>query len=150
MSATRKLVILVSVLALGLGGLAVGIAAGAGDDGFQARAPVSQQDDDGDGGETGQSDDADGSPTSDDSRDDDADGSEAEETDDADEALTGVAAQKAADAGVEVAGGGTAVAVESDDDGAGYEVEVRKDDGGEAEVELDRSFNVRDGAEDDD
>jgi uncharacterized membrane protein YkoI len=136
MSATRKLVILVSVIALGLGGLAVGIAAGAGDDGFQARAPVSQQDDDRDGAETGQS--------------DDADGSEAEETDDADEALAGEAAQKAADAGVEVAGGGTAVAVESDDDGAGYEVEVRKDDGGEAEVELDRSFNVRDGAEDDD
>jgi len=41
-----------------------------------------------------------------------------------------------------VSGGGTVLNVKSDDDGAGYEVEIRNADSGELEVELDKGFIV--------
>ena len=58
------------------------------------------------------------------------------------EPLTGPTADRAAEAALEAAGGGTVLEVErQDDDGAGiYEVEVRGEDGSEVEVHLDAQF----------
>lgn len=50
---------------------------------------------------------------------------------------------RAGTAAVQAVGGGTVVDVESDDeDGAAFEVEVRKDDGTEVDVALDKNFTV--------
>lgn len=46
-------------------------------------------------------------------------------------------------------GGVTVLAVETDDGNAGYEVEIRRSDGSEVEVELDTSFKVVPRAADD-
>jgi uncharacterized membrane protein YkoI len=76
-----------------------------------------------------------------------AEGSENEagEGKDSDEALTGSRAREAADAALRATGGGTLLEVEQGDDpGAAYEVEVRKTDGGIAEVMLDGNLDVID------
>ena len=70
-------------------------------------------------------------------RDDDA-----SEGADRDDVLQGVAAQRAARAALRATGGGTVRGVERGDDGAAYDVEVRKPDGSVVEVQLDASFNV--------
>ena len=58
-----------------------------------------------------------------------------------DETVSGPAASKAAAAAVKAAGGGKALEVELQDDGAGvYEVEVRREDGSQIEVHLDAQF----------
>lgn len=77
----------------------------------------------------------------------DTDGSRGGE--DSDKSLTGETATKAADAALEATGGGTALTVEADDGNAGYEVEVRKADGSEAEVELDKNLKVVQRTDDD-
>jgi hypothetical protein len=58
-------------------------------------------------------------------------------------------AEKAKNAAVRVAGGGTVLDVEQGDDGnpGWYEVEIRKDDGTEVKVQLDNNFNVRTGGD---
>ena len=58
------------------------------------------------------------------------------------EPLTGSTADRAAEAALEAAGGGTVLEMErQDDDGAGvYEVEVRREDGSEVEIHLDAQF----------
>ncbi len=63
--------------------------------------------------------------------------------------LTGSSADKAAEAALATTVAGTVLAVESDDGGAGYEVEIRKSDGSEVEVELDKSFSVTQCPDDD-
>ena len=68
-----------------------------------------------------------------------------------DETVSGPAASKAAAAAVEAAGGGKALEVELQDDGAGvYEVEVRREDGSQIEVHLDAQFQSVGTAADDD
>ena len=68
-----------------------------------------------------------------------------------DETFSGTAADKAAAAAVEAAGGGKAHEVELQDDGAGvYEVEVRREDGSQIEVHLDAQFQSVGTAADDD
>ena len=63
---------------------------------------------------------------------------------DADERVTDqAAADRARAAAVKAAGGGTVTEVERADDGeSGYEAEVRRSDGSEVEVNLDRAFGV--------
>jgi hypothetical protein len=133
----RKLALLAAlILALGVlsGGIAIAAGGGAGP---QAGAPA--------GSETGQDDDGAEAEDADARQDDDGAGEK-----DADESLTGSSAEKAANAALEVVGGGTVLGVERDDGNAGYEVEIRKADGSEAEVQLDTSFNVRQSAGGDD
>ena len=66
-----------------------------------------------------------------------------------DETVSGPAAGKAA--AVKAAGGGKALEVELQDDGAGvYEVEVRREDGSQIEVHLDAQFQSVGTAADDD
>ena len=68
-----------------------------------------------------------------------------------DETVSGPAASKAAAAAVKAAGGGKALGVELQDDGAGvYEVEVRREDGSQIEVHLDAQFQSVGTAADDD
>lgn len=70
-------------------------------------------------------------------------GSQVDDDPDGDDApLTGGAWERAVAAALEHAGGGTVTETEMDDDGAVYEVEVRRPDGSEVEVQLDRSFTV--------
>jgi uncharacterized membrane protein YkoI len=68
-----------------------------------------------------------------------------------DEPVTGPAAERAADAALAAAGGGTVREVERQDgDGAGvYEVEVRREDGSEVEIHLDAQFREVGSAVDD-
>lgn len=58
------------------------------------------------------------------------------------EPVTGPAADRAAEAALDAAGGGSVLEIErQDDDGSGiYEVEVRREDGSEVEVHLDAQF----------
>jgi uncharacterized membrane protein YkoI len=65
-----------------------------------------------------------------------------DEDGDSDEALTGAVASRASAAALGATGGGTVLEVERGDDGAAYEVEIRKSDGTVAEVQLDRGFDV--------
>jgi anti-sigma factor RsiW len=69
-----------------------------------------------------------------------------------DEQVTGPAADRAAAAAVEAAGGGTVLEVEHQDgDGAGiYEVEVRRADGSQVEIHLNGQFEPVGTAADDD
>jgi hypothetical protein len=71
---------------------------------------------------------------------------------DSEEQITGPAAEKAKSAALRAVGGGTVTEVERQDgDGAGvYEVEVRRDDGSQVEVQLDASFQPVGTAGDDD
>jgi hypothetical protein len=57
-----------------------------------------------------------------------------------DEQVTGPAADRARGAALEVTQGGKVGSVERDDDGAAWEVEVRKPDGSTAEVNLDGNY----------
>jgi uncharacterized membrane protein YkoI len=63
---------------------------------------------------------------------------------DSEEQLTGPDAQKAESAAIAEVGGGTVTEVERDDgNGTGsFEVEVKRDDGSQVEVHLDRDLNV--------
>jgi hypothetical protein len=121
-----KLVVTLAI-AFGLVVLSAGVAVGAGvTGGDETTALVSEEPKDHDSGSGENQDDDDGSDGKDES----------------DESLTGEAATKASDAALAATGGGTVLAVESDDGNAGYEVEIRKTDGSETEVELDKSFKV--------
>ncbi|MGH2689149.1 MAG: PepSY domain-containing protein [Actinomycetota bacterium] len=57
-----------------------------------------------------------------------------------DQPLTGSTLEKATDAALKHTGGGTVTETEMDD--GGYEVEIRRDDGSQVEVNLDTDFNV--------
>ena len=61
---------------------------------------------------------------------------------DADRPLAGSALERASDAALEHAGGGTVVETEVGDDGAAYGVEIRSADGSVVEVNLDERFQV--------
>jgi len=67
-----------------------------------------------------------------------------------DQPLTGETYTKAVAAALAHTGGGTVTETAIGDDGAAYEVEVRKDDGGQVEVQLDREFRVIGSEADDD
>ena len=68
-----------------------------------------------------------------------------------DERVTGAAADRAARAAVDVAGGGRATEVERNDDGgSGWEVEVRRADGTQVEVHLDDALEPTGSKRDDD
>lgn len=123
---SRDKLIVTLAIAFGLVVLSAGVAVGAGVTiGDETTALVSEEPKDDDSG-SGEKQDDDGSDGKDES----------------DESLTGEAATKASDAALAATGGGTVLAVESDDGNAGYEVEIRKTDGSETEVELDKSFKV--------
>jgi uncharacterized membrane protein YkoI len=65
------------------------------------------------------------------------------EAQDSDGSLTGSRAREASDAALRATGGGSVLEVErGDDPGAAYEIEVRKADGGIAEVMLDANLDV--------
>ncbi len=68
------------------------------------------------------------------------------------EQVTGAAAEKAKSAALEAVGGGTVSEIERQDgDGGGaFEVEVKRDDGSQVEVHVDRDFDVVGQAGDDD
>jgi hypothetical protein len=59
-----------------------------------------------------------------------------------DEALTGNAYERATAAALDHVGEGTVTETEAGDGAAAYEVEVRRDDGSQVEVQLDRNFEV--------
>ena len=59
-----------------------------------------------------------------------------------DRALRGSAYERATAAALEHVGEGTVTETESGDDGAAYEVEIRRPDGTQVEVELDAGFDV--------
>ena len=63
--------------------------------------------------------------------------------------LRGTAYERATAAALDHVGGGTVIETEAGDDGAAYEVEIRREEGTQVEVELDASFDVV-GAEPDD
>ena len=135
-------------IVLGLIALSAGFAvaaAGAGGDGTTPAA-VSQEPADDQAG-AAQATDDDGAGDDDGSGGGDDDGSGG--GDESDASLTGDTATKAAEAALASTGGGTVLAVETDDGNAGYEVEIRNTDGSEAEVELDKTFKVVQRAEDD-
>jgi hypothetical protein len=68
---------------------------------------------------------------------------EANESNDSDGSLTGMAAEKAADAALAAVGGGTLLEAEpADDDGGAYEVEIRKPDGSVVEVLIGSDYRV--------
>jgi uncharacterized membrane protein YkoI len=127
---TRYLMLVVAVL--GLIAFSAGIAVAAGGGGATT-TPASVSDE-------GEADDTEAAEPNDDGK---------EGQDEGDAAVTGVSADKAAEAALATTGGGTVVAIESDDGGAGYEVEIRKSDGSETEVELDETFGVTQRSEDD-
>jgi uncharacterized membrane protein YkoI len=56
--------------------------------------------------------------------------------------LTGSTLERATAAALAHTGGGTVTETEVGDDGAAYEVEVRRADGSQVEVSLDESFDV--------
>ena len=67
-----------------------------------------------------------------------------------DQPLQGDAKDRAVAAALASTGGGTVTETETGDDGAAYDVEVRKADGSQAEVQLDADFHVIGSAVDDD
>jgi hypothetical protein len=69
---------------------------------------------------------------------------------DDDTPLSGSTLEQARDAALEHTGGGTVVDSEVGDDGAAYGIEIRKADGSQVEVNLDRDFNVIGQENDDD
>ena len=56
--------------------------------------------------------------------------------------VTGPDAEKAKSAALAAVGGGTVTEVERDDGAGAFEVEVKRDDGSQVEVHLDRDLNV--------
>jgi uncharacterized membrane protein YkoI len=69
---------------------------------------------------------------------------------DDDRPLTGSDLDRATAAALEHTGGGTVIETEVGDDGAAYGVEIRLDDGGVVEVNLDADFDVVGDEADDD
>jgi uncharacterized membrane protein YkoI len=69
---------------------------------------------------------------------------------DDDRPLTGTTRDRAVAAALAHVGGGTVLETEAGDDGAVYEVEIRRPDGSQVEVQLDRDFQVQGAARDDD
>ncbi len=136
-----KLVLIVAVV-LGLGALSAGIAVAAAGGDATGPTVASQQPAD-DTNESGEANDDSGAA------DDDEAADESGANDESDGSLTGDTAANASAAALAATGGGTVLAVESDDGTEGYEVEIRKTDGSEAEVELDQDFKVVQRAEDD-
>ena len=67
-----------------------------------------------------------------------------------DQPLQGDARDRAVAAALASTGGGTVTETETGDDGAAYDVEVRKADGSQVEVQLDADFHVIGSAVDDD
>lgn len=67
-----------------------------------------------------------------------------------DERLRGSTYERATAAALEHAGGGEVLETETGDDGAVYEVEIRRSDGSEIEVQLDQNFEVLGSESDDD
>ncbi len=61
---------------------------------------------------------------------------------DDDRPLTGSNLERATEAALAHAGGGSVIETEVGDDGAAYGVEIRRDDGTVVEVNLDADFNV--------
>jgi uncharacterized membrane protein YkoI len=141
---SRDKLILIVAIVLGLAALSTGIAVAAAGGDATGPAVVSQEPGDETDG-SAEPDDDNGAADDDDAADDDG----SRGTGESDASLTGDTAAKASDAGLAATGGGTVLAVESDDGSAGYEVEIRKADGSEAEVELDHDFKVVQRAEDD-
>jgi uncharacterized membrane protein YkoI len=123
----RDKLILVLVVALGLVALSAGIAVAAGS-GTDDPNPADVVSDDREGAESN-----DGAESPDD---------EAENADESQGTLTSEESAKASEAALEATDGGTVLETESDDDSAGYEVEIRKADGSEVEVNLDQDFKV--------
>ncbi len=66
------------------------------------------------------------------------------------QALTGATREKAVASALAHTGGGTVTETEIGDDGSVYEVEVRRADGSQVEVHLNRDFNVAGSSADDD
>jgi hypothetical protein len=66
------------------------------------------------------------------------------------EALTGSAYDRATAAALDHVGEGTVTETETGDGDAAYEVEIRRDDGSQVEVQLDRNFDVTGTEVDDD
>jgi uncharacterized membrane protein YkoI len=62
--------------------------------------------------------------------------------DDSEKAITGSALEQASAAALEATGGGQVTDTEVGDEESYYEVEVTRDDGSQADVQLDRQFNV--------
>lgn len=69
---------------------------------------------------------------------------------DDDRPLTGETYDRAVAAAREHTGGGEVTETEVGDDGAAFEVEIRRDDGSQVEVQLDRDFTVLGSEPDDD
>jgi uncharacterized membrane protein YkoI len=61
---------------------------------------------------------------------------------DTDQELTGSTRDRAVAAALAATGGGTVLETEAGDDGAAYGVEVRRSDGRQVEVNLDKAFKV--------
>jgi uncharacterized membrane protein YkoI len=153
---TRKLILLATlILALGVisGGIAIAAGGGAGPQAGTTTVETGEDEsgkaENGEGakaenGNGGQAEDESGEQSESD------ESGETSESSDSEERLTDPAAKKAADAAVAATGGGTVTSVERDDGDAGYEVEIRKADGSEAQVQLDTSFKVRQTTGDDD
>lgn len=70
-------------------------------------------------------------------------------SDDSERPITGTALERASEAALEATGGGTVTETETGDEDSYYEVEVRRDDGTQVDVQLDREFNVVGQADDD-
>jgi uncharacterized membrane protein YkoI len=64
--------------------------------------------------------------------------------------ITGSALEKASAAALEHTGGGTVTETEVGDEESYYEVEVKREDGSQFDVQLDRDFNVVSSEGDDD
>jgi uncharacterized membrane protein YkoI len=64
--------------------------------------------------------------------------------------ITGSALKKASAAALEHTGGGTVTETEVGDEESYYEVEVKREDGSQVDVQLDRDFNVVSSEGDDD
>jgi uncharacterized membrane protein YkoI len=62
--------------------------------------------------------------------------------------ITGSALDRAKAAALEQTGGGQVTATEARDEEGYYEVEVKKDDGSQVDVHLDRNFNLLDASGD--
>jgi hypothetical protein len=153
---TRTRIALLAVVTL-LGLVAVGVAIAAADAPSEAARPTTAVDDDDepdddtdDAAETSEVDDN-AAESGDDvaERDDDADDADdaarprvddADQADPAEENVASGVADRAGAAALEAAGGGTVTEVERE--ASGYEVEVTRSDGSEADVNLDQAFRV--------
>lgn len=121
MSVRKLLLVVALVLGAGVVTAGIAVAAGGGSDDPPAVAEAPEPADD-DGAKSGDE--------------------ETEEADEDDTAVSPGVERQAADAALAATEGGEVLAVEGDDGGAGYEVEIRAVDGTEVEIELDEDFAV--------